>query len=44
LAEKEAFELRYIPRLTSVGRIFEKVESVDKQRDFPFKCSVVHME
>ena len=44
LAEKEAFELGYIPNIISLKRIFEKIESVGKERDLPFKRSLVHME
>jgi hypothetical protein len=41
LAEKEAFELRYIPSIISLRRVFEKIEALGEERNQPFKGSQI---
>jgi hypothetical protein len=39
LADEEAFELDYIPRVISLKSIFERIEALGKERNLPYKCS-----
>jgi hypothetical protein len=37
LADKETYELSYIPSIIPLKRIFEKIEVLGKERDLPYK-------
>jgi hypothetical protein len=41
LAEKEAFELSYIPGVISLREVFEGIEDLGKERNPPYKCHVI---
>lgn len=38
LADKEAFELEYLPSVISLKKICEKIEALGRERDFPYKA------
>ena len=44
LADKEAFELDYIPSVISLKSIFEGIEALGKARELPYKCFVIPTE
>jgi hypothetical protein len=44
LADKETYELSYIPSVIPLKRIFEKIEALGKERDLPYKCSIIPVE
>jgi hypothetical protein len=40
LAEREVFELEYLPSIVSLTKIFEKIEALGKERNPPYKASL----
>jgi len=44
LAEKEVFELEYLPNVISLRKIFERIEALGKERNLSYKGFVIPME
>lgn len=38
LADKEVFELEYLPCIVSLKKIFEKIQALGKERNPPYKA------
>ncbi len=44
VADQEEFELSYIPGIISLKRIFEGIEAIGKDRNLPYKCTIIPTE